>query len=124
MNSNSLNTVLSYYKAGTNHRFTEMAEYLHQDVQFLSPAGTLEGKTAFLEAAMGFFKMVQSLDIRASFCNGNQVMLAYTAHFPAPIGPFPAAALITLEESVIKKMEFFYDPRPILSDREKIFTKA
>lgn len=124
MNSNSLNTVLSYYQAGTKHQFKDMAKYLHPSVQFISPAGKLEGKSAFLEAAVGFFKMVESLDIRASFGDGNQVMLAYTAHFPSPIGPFLAAALITLEESLIRKMEFFYDPRPLLSDREKIFAES
>ncbi|MBS0634253.1 MAG: nuclear transport factor 2 family protein [Verrucomicrobia bacterium] len=124
MSSNSLNTVLSYYQAGTGHQFKEMAKYLHPNVQFISPAGQLDGKPAFLEAAVGFFKMVESLDIRASFGNGNQVMLAYTAHFPSPVGPFPAAALITLEEGLIRRMEFFYDPRPILSDREKIFAES
>lgn len=120
MNSNSLNTVLSYYQAGTKHQFKEMAEYLHPNVQFISPAGKLDGKPAFIKAATGFFKMVESLDIRASFGDENRAMLAYTAHFPSPIGPFPAAALITLEDGFIRKMEFFYDPRPILSDSEKI----
>lgn len=123
MASNSLNTVLNYYSAGSKHQFTEMAQYLHPNVQFMSPAGQLDGKPAFLQAATGFFNMVQSLDIRASFGDANQVMLAYTAHFPAPIGPFPAAALITLEDGLIRKMEFFYDPRPLLSDRDQIFAE-
>ncbi len=43
------------------------------------------------------------------------------AYFPEPVGKFPTAVLITFEDELMKVMELFYDPRPILPKQDKIF---
>lgn len=113
-----------YYAALARKDLTEMAQYLHPDVKFISPLATLQGKPAYLQAAKGFAEAIVSITIRGIFGDDNQVMIAYDTLFPEPIGHFPTASLITFEDGLMKTLEFFYDPRPLAKEKkDEIFDK-
>ncbi len=117
MKQNSATYVEEYYKAGLKQNFTEMAKFLHPEVQFSAPLAQLNGREAVVEAAKGFFGFLKSIDFRSSFSSDNEAMLIYDAFFPEPIGRFPAALFVTFEDGLMRKMELFYDPRPLLANR-------
>jgi hypothetical protein len=106
----------AYYKSMNNKNLSEMAEYLHPDIQFLSPLAQLKGKEAFLEAAEKLMTLFISLTIRAKFSSEDQVMLAYDFDFPEPIGMIRTAALLTFENTLITHIELFFDPNPFIKN--------
>lgn len=122
-NNKNVAAVEQYYQALARKDLTEMGKYLHPDVEFISPLATLQGKKAYLEAAVAFAQALRSLTIRAIFGKEEQVMVAYEVLFPEPIGNFPTAGLITFEDGLMKRLEFFYDPRPLLKQKDEIFSK-
>ncbi len=115
--------VRDYYAAGLDKNFIEMERYLHPDVRFIAPLATLNGKEDVVNAAKGFFTIVKTMDFRSCFSQDDKVMIAYDAIFPEPIGRLPSALLCSFENGLMKTMELFYDPRPILSNQDKIFKK-
>lgn len=120
MNSNILNSTNNlasaenYYNAMKEKNFTQMAIYLHKNVQLVSPLAQIHGKEAVVIAAENFGKILQDIKIRAKFAAGPQIMLAYNMTLPEPIGNFPAAVLMDFLDNLIVKIELFYDPGPIL----------
>ena len=115
LETSNIEHVQEYYKAGLRKDFTEMAKYLHPEVVFLAPLAKLNGREAVVEAAKGFFGFLQSIEFRAGFANDNQVMIAYNAIFPDPVGKFPTAIYVTFKDGLMSQMELFYDPRPLLA---------
>ena len=102
----------SYYKAMGNKDLEGIAKYLHPDVQFIAPLAKMTEKDAVLEAAKKFFSLFNTLEIRAKFGSADQAMLVYDLNCPAPIGIFRAAALMTLKDDLIVRIELFFDTRP------------
>ncbi len=112
MNQSNIAIAKAFYTAMGEKKIGEMEKYLHPDVQFSAPLAKLEGKEAYLEALKNFTAFFKTLAIRATFGEGNQAMVVYDADCPAPIGHLPSAALMTLSEGRIIKIELFYDARP------------
>ena len=124
MNEKNLATAAAYYNAMNNKDISDVAQYLHADIQFKAPLAQITGKETVLEAAKGFMNVYNSLTIRAKFSSGNQVMLAYDLDCPAPIGLFMSAALMTFEDNLITRIELFYDARPFDTQKKQIFATA
>ena len=108
----NLAIVENYYKLFAKKNIEAMAKYLHPDVQFTAPLAKIVGKDLFLKAARKLASLFNTLTIRAKFSTGDQVMLAYDFDFPGPIGKIPTAALLTMQDGLITKIELFYDARP------------
>ena len=117
-----MNTPLSiaeaYYTAMGNKNIEGMAKYLHPDISFKAPLAQMEGKENVLDAAIKLATIIKGLNIRKMFENHNQAMLVLDLDFPGPIGHFPSASLLTVQEGLITKIELFYDARP-LDDQKK-----
>jgi len=97
----------------SNKNVQELDLYLHPDVQFISPLGTMSGKDTVLRGAIGFMHMFDTLDIKQTLDNDQEsAMVVFDLACPAPVGLLKCATLMTIEDGLIKKMELFYDPRP------------
>lgn len=102
----------AYYQAMANKDRNEMAQYLHETVSLLGPAGLTEGKEALLNAAEKLFPFLQSINIRTAFENANQAALVYDMTCPDPVGKIRATALFDIQDGLINKIELFFDFRP------------
>ncbi len=122
MSHSSLAIAEAYYTAMGDKNVTGMAQYLHPDVQLISPLAKVSGKDAAVEAARKLISLFKTVTIRAKFGSENQAMLAIDIDFPAPIGNLPAAVLQTFNDGLITKIELFYDGRPLDRKKEEIFS--
>lgn len=116
--NDNLDIAESYYNAMVAKDFDKMAGYLHDNAHFTSPLAEMHGKDQIVAAAKNFGGILQGIQIRSRFASGNQIMLAYDMVVPAPIGKFRAAVLMEFTESLISKIELFYDTEPF-SRKEK-----
>jgi len=105
----NIDLAVAYYTEMNNKDLDGIAKYLHQDVHFIGLLGETNGKEALLGAAKGFMDFFKTLTIRAKFGSGNQAMLAYDLECPEPVGILRAAALFTLDDGLITKLELFCD---------------
>lgn len=117
------NIAESYYNAMGHKNAQELSKYLHPDVQFIGPMSEMTGKDNVLDAAKNFMNMFNSVEIRHKFEAGsNSAMIVFDLICPEPIGKFRAATLMSIENSLITRMELFYDARPFEQSRDQIFS--
>lgn len=120
----NLASALAYYKSMSEKNISELEQYLHPDVQLISPLATITGAQAVLEASKGFVQIFKTLTIRTQFNSQNQVMLVMDLDCPAPIGIFRTAVMMTFAGNLIARNELFYDARPLEKYREEIFSRG
>jgi hypothetical protein len=109
----------AYYKAMNDKDFAGVATHLHPDVRFMGPLADLTGKEAVLEAAKRFATLTKSLKVRAKFGSHDEAMLTYDVDFGEPIGICRTAALLTFQDSLVARIELFYDARPFEKNLKK-----
>ena len=102
----------TFYNAMSKKNINVLEQYVHPDVQFITPMAKLHGKQAYLEAVKNFGAFFQSLTIRATFGEGDQAMVVYDTNFPTPIGKLPGAALMSFQGGLISRIELFHDTSP------------
>ena len=104
----------NYYTEMGNKNVQGLEQYLHPDVEFISPLGKKSGKDNVLSAAKGFMNIFDSLVIEQKLENldNSSVMIVFNLNCSAPIGGFKAATLMTIKDNLIIKMELFFDPSP------------
>lgn len=111
----------SYYAAMLRHDFAHMASFLHPQVVLISPLAEVHGKENVTLAASKLGQILEKIDIRASFSNDRQAMLAYDFFFPGAIGKLRASVLMDFTEGLISRIELFYDGRPFEEKKKEIF---
>lgn len=119
--TDNLSLAESYYNAMLAKDFDKMAEYLHHNVHFIGPLAEMHGKNAVVTAAKNFGGILQDIQIRSRFADGDQIMLAYDMVVPAPIGKFRAAVLMAFTDRLISKIELFYDASLFQEKKSEIF---
>ena len=119
--TDNLSLAESYYNAMLAKDFDKMANYLHNNVQFIGPLAEMQGKEQIVTAAKNFSGILQDIQIRSRFAAGDQIMLAYDMVVPAPIGKFRAAVLMEFTDRLISKIELFYDASPFQEKKSEIF---
>lgn len=112
----------AYYIAVNEKNSIAMGKLLDPNIEYLTPLTAMKGKAAALTAAEKLFKLLNALTIREKFASETQAMMVLDFEFIQPIGNVPVAALLTTHNQLITKIEMFYDPRPILSIKDKIFS--
>jgi ketosteroid isomerase-like protein len=122
MHKNLIELAEAYYSAITKKNHAGMEQLLHPQVTFRSPLAELTGRPAVLEAAKNFGQATQSLTVRSKFGSGDQAMLVFDVVFPAPVGKFPAASLLTFKDGLIASIELFLDSRAVMVKKEEIFS--
>lgn len=119
--TDNLSLAESYYNAMLAKDFEKMAGYLHDNVHFIGPLAEMHGKDAVVTAAKNFGGILQDIQIRSRFADGNQIMFAYDMVIPAPIGKFRAAVLMEFTDRLISKIDLFYDASPFQEKKSEIF---
>jgi len=119
--TDNLNLAENYYNAMLAKDFDKMANYLHNNVQFIGPLAEMQGKEQIVTAAKNFGGILQDIQIRSRSAAGDQIMLAYDMVVPAPIGKFRAAVLMEFTDRLISKIELFYDASPFQEKKSEIF---
>jgi hypothetical protein len=112
MTQMNVDVVEAYYKAMESKDLSGMSRYLHPNVRFLGPLAELTGRDVILEAVGGLFPLFKNIVIRAKCSSDTQVMFAYDLNCVEPMGTLRVAALMTLEEELITRIELFFDARP------------
>ena len=118
----NLERVIAYYDAMLAKDFDVMGRYLHDDVEFIGPLAERKGKDAVVSAAEKLSQILDKIEIRSKFENGNQIMLAYDFLFPSLNLNLRSAGLINFKKDLIVRIEVFYDGRPFQQKKEAIFT--
>jgi hypothetical protein len=113
MSEANLSLAVSYYMAICEKDLNAAAQYLHSEVVVVSPLMKIAGKEAVLEDVEWFMNIVNNLDIRAKFEDGNQVMLVFDLDASEPIGILPTAVFMVFKDSLINRIELFFDARPL-----------
>lgn len=110
----SLSTIArNYYTYMSNKNIKGLEQYLHPDVQFISPMSKMAGKDSVLGAAQGFMTIFDALEIRQTFENDHgYAMIVFDLICPKPIGTVRSATLMAIKENLIVKMELFFDASP------------
>ena len=121
--NNNLKVAENYYNAMLAKDFDKMAGYLHNDVHFIGPLAEMHGKDAVVTAAKNFGGILQDIQIRSRFADGDQIMFAYDMVVPAPIGKFRAAVLMEFTDRLISRIELFYDASPFEEKKSAIFSQ-
>lgn len=119
--TDNLSLASSYYNAMLAKDSDKMASYLHDNVYFIGPLAEMHGKDAVVTAAKNFGGILQDIQIRSRFADGDHIMFAYDMVLPAPIGKFRAAVLMEFTNRLISKIELFYDASPFLEKKSEIF---
>lgn len=112
MADTNISVALAYYKAFENKDVETITKILHHDVEFIAPMGNSKGREAVVEAAKRLLPLIKSIDVRAKFGSGDQVMLVYDLNLTAPVDRCPSAVLMTIKDGMIRRTELFYDARP------------
>lgn len=112
MSENNIAIAEAYYIAASKKDLASMESYLHPKMEFVGPFGEVFGKEAFLEALKKFLGSFTQLTIRSKCCAGNLVTMVYNVDFPQPIGICRTAALLTIKNNLIARIELFFDTRP------------
>lgn len=102
----------AYYTAMSLKDLTTLANYLAPNVHFVSPLSKFKTKEEVVISVQEFMNIFSSLSISACTSSENQAMVVYDLDFPAPIGTFRSAALLTLQKQLITHIELFFDARP------------
>lgn len=119
--TDNLNLAESYYNTMLAKDFDKMAGYLHDNVHFIGPLAEMHGKDAVVTAAKNFGGILQDIQIRSRFADGDQIIFAYDMVVPAPIGKFRAAVLMEFTDRLISKIELFYDASLFQEKKSEIF---
>ena len=101
-----------YYEAMDNKDLVSFHKFLHQDVRLISPFGVTQTKEAVLVSIQKFFDVFDTLTIDGAFGAGNQTVIIYDVHCPAPIGTIRAASYMTFKDGLIETIELLYDTQP------------
>jgi ketosteroid isomerase-like protein len=113
MSNTTLSIVTAYYAAMSQKNLDGMERYLHPDVQFIAPLAETNGKESSVEALKKVISLFKTFTVRNTFASEQQAMLVYDVVFSEPVGKTSSAVLVTVEDELIIKIEFFYDPRKI-----------
>ena len=71
---NNLKVAENYYNSMLAKDFDKMAGYLHNDVHFIGPLAEMHGKDAVVTAAKNFGGILQDIQIRSRFADGDQIV--------------------------------------------------
>jgi hypothetical protein len=112
MTKNNVTIAKEYCVAIGEKSLEKIATYLHPDVEFLGPLSEVKGKEKYYETLIGFMDFFKNYDVRVICGSEDNVMIAYDVEFFEPAIKTRTAALLTIEEGLIKKIELFFDARP------------
>ena len=101
-------------EAWTSGDFPTARGLMHDDVTFTGPLGTTAGADAYIEGVQGFAAMVERVDIHEVIAEGENVCVLYDL-VARSAGPMPTVGWYVVQDSLVRSVRAFFDPRPLLS---------
>lgn len=123
MDSRNMGLAGQYYTLMSEKKSDGVENFLHPEVEFHGPLATLKGKEAVFKSIQNFMKTFTSLKIRAQFGSNEQAMVVYDVAFPGMDELFPGASLLNFQDTLITRIELFYDGSRFLEKKDEIFTQ-
>ena len=123
MNDGNVTIAEAYYKALKEKNSAKMGKYLDPNVQYITPLANMAGKKVALTAAEKVFPLLDTITIRTKFESETQAMIVFDMAFLPPIGTISIAALLTIHNKLITKIEMFYDSRRLMAKKDEIFSQ-
>jgi hypothetical protein len=108
----TLTVAENYYRAMSNKDPDAMGKCIDPNLHFIGPLSELKGKEAFVEAARGFVNLFDRMWIREKFAAGDKAVFIYDLDCFPPIGKLRVAAFLTVKDSLIRRLELFFDGSP------------
>ena len=124
MTNCTLSRAERYYQLLGEKNSEEISKLLHPQATFRSALASLKGKEAVMEAISNFMHMLSELNVRTIMEKGDQAIAVYEITVPGCVEDFPAAALLTFDDGLIRSLELFYDTLPFVQKKEEIFSSA
>ena len=109
-----LTRIVGDYLEGWNRKDAlAFAAALAPGVRFKGPLAETEGRDPFLAAVTRMFPMVERLELRALFTEGDRVLAVYDFVCVQPIGCLRTAEMIEIRHGLIVSSELFFDTAPL-----------
>lgn len=109
--SPALRTALAYHQAWTSHDLDKAMSYIADDIICDTPAGRLEGATAY-RAFMGpFAQIVTGSEMLAAFGDEETALIMYDTQ-TVPVKSAPGAECVTVKDGKITYNRFVFDRAP------------
>lgn len=113
MSNSNLAIAEAYFAAMSAKNIASLEVYLHPDIELIAPLAKVTEKAAVLEQIIKAMSLFNTLIVRTKFSSDDHAIVIYDVEFPAPVGKMSTAALLTFQDSLIIKIELFYDARAI-----------
>lgn len=102
----------AYIDAWSRKDLDGIAAHLHPAVHFKGPMQELNGRDAVLASAKRIFPILERMDIRGQFVNGDHAVFIYDFVCRQPIGVCRTAELVRFDAGLVSDTELFFDARP------------
>jgi ketosteroid isomerase-like protein len=86
---------------------------LDDDVTFAGPLGATEGADAYIEGIQGMVKIVEKVDQRQVFAEGEDVCVINDLITTQPSARIPTAGWYKVRDGKITSVRAFFDARPL-----------
>ena len=113
--SDLTNLVTDYLEAWNRKDVSAFAAVLAPDVRFKGPLAQTEGREPFLAAVARMLPMVEKLERRTLFTEGDRALAVYDFVCAAPIGCLRTAEMIEIKDGLIASSELFFDTAPLVA---------
>lgn len=112
----ALDTVLAYHHAWTRHDFAQAMRYIADDIICQSPAGQIDGATAFRAFMEPFSQTVTDSTLLSAFGDETTALLMYDTT-TAPVPHAPGAEFHTVQHGRITHLRIVFDRLPFAQAR-------
>jgi hypothetical protein len=112
MSMKPIEAALAYLEAFAKQDLTTAAQYVADDIEFVSPRVHLHGASDYLAAVGEFAQAVTGLDVIAAMADGDEVLVMYDMH-TGPFGTIRAADHFTVQAGRITKDLLVFDTAPL-----------
>lgn len=112
---NTLSVAEEYMEAWRDKNPKQMEKLLHPQVHLKSPVTEMSGRESFLGMVEKILPQIKGVKVRAQFATDTQAVMIYDLVFEPPAGEVRTANFMTFEDSLIRSVELFFDPRPFVS---------
>jgi ketosteroid isomerase-like protein len=106
-----------YHEAWKRHDFERARGLLHDDLSFRGPFDTFENADDYVTAIRGLAPIVQNVELRKTFVEGDDVCLLYDMVTNTPAGTQPIAEWYRVRGDKIGAIQVYFDSRPFAALR-------
>lgn len=118
----NIKELATQYYSRIAHKDESFKELLDEDVLFISPMATLNGKKKAAAATCNFISAIKSLRIHTTFAGQDEAMVVYEVDMPGISSEFPGASWLKFKDGKIVRIQLFYDSNKMQPKKEEIFS--